>query len=144
MSEDCEQIRQRRWLDAYQPNLSHLRPAALASEPHAAGRLQGQQPAGTYARRSIRKYAILMESFGLPDPFRVQHREALNQVIQRVVRERIGLAAAILELGLPTEASEVLNDMASGDLALLAEHNYARYRFTMQQTARWIADGRPR
>ncbi len=58
--------------------------------------------AATY-RRSIRKYATLMKSFGLPDPFRIQRREALNQVVQRVVRERIGLAAAILELGLPAD-----------------------------------------
>lgn len=98
--------------------------------------------AATY-RRSIRKYATLMESFGLPDPFRIQHREALNQFVQRVVRERTGLAAAILELDLPTEASQKLSAMARADLARLAEHNCARYRITLQQTARWIADGRP-
>jgi Fic family protein len=98
--------------------------------------------ASTY-RRSIRKYATLMESFGLPDPFRIQHRETLNQVIQQVVRERIGLATAILELGLPAEVSQKLSDMARADLTRLAEHNCARYRLTLQQTANWIADGRP-
>jgi hypothetical protein len=58
-----------------------------------------------------------MESFGLPDPFRIQHRETLNQVIQQVVRERIGRATAILELGLPVKVSQELSDMARADLA---------------------------
>jgi Fic family protein len=98
--------------------------------------------AATY-RRSIRKYATLMESFGLPDPFRIQYREMLNQVIQQVVRQRIGLTTVILELGLPVEVSQELSDMARADLARLAEHNCARYRITLQQTANWIADGRP-
>jgi Fic family protein len=49
---------QRQFVDLYQPNQSSLLPADLASALHQQGRLQGQQPAGTYARRVLEQLLI--------------------------------------------------------------------------------------
>lgn len=44
---------QRAFVDSYIPNQSFLLPEALASSMFAEGRMQGQQPAGTYARNVL-------------------------------------------------------------------------------------------
>ena len=49
---------QRQFVDRYQPNESSLLPADLAGALHQQGRLQGQQPAGTYARRVLEQLLI--------------------------------------------------------------------------------------
>jgi Fic/DOC family len=48
----------REFVDRYQPNESTLLPAALASTLAVQGRLIGQQPAGTYARRVLEQLLI--------------------------------------------------------------------------------------
>src|SRR5262249_29973893 len=48
----------RAFVDDYEPNVSSLLPPALAAELHAAGRLQGQQPAGTYLRKVLEQLLI--------------------------------------------------------------------------------------
>jgi Fic family protein len=49
---------QRQFVDRYTPNESSLLPADLAVSLHEQGRLQGQQPAGTYARRVLEQLLI--------------------------------------------------------------------------------------
>src|SRR5258708_29956445 len=49
---------QRQFVDGYRPNESSLLPASLAVALHEQGRLQGQQPAGTYARRVLEQLLI--------------------------------------------------------------------------------------
>ena len=49
---------QRQFVDRYRPNESSLLPADLAGALHEQGRLQGQQPAGTYARRVLEQLLI--------------------------------------------------------------------------------------
>jgi Fic family protein len=49
---------QRQFVERYQPNQSSLLPADLAAALHEHGRLQGQQPAGTYARRVLEQLLI--------------------------------------------------------------------------------------
>ena len=44
---------QRRFVDDYKPNETFLLPESLANELFQKGRMQGQQPAGTYARNVI-------------------------------------------------------------------------------------------
>lgn len=44
---------QRKFVDDYQPNQTFLLSASLANELYSEGRMQGQQPAGTYARNVI-------------------------------------------------------------------------------------------
>ncbi|NML14721.1 Fic family protein [Azohydromonas caseinilytica] len=49
---------QRRFVDDYVPNESWLMPRELAEALHRSGRLQGQQPAGTYARKVLEQLLI--------------------------------------------------------------------------------------
>jgi len=49
---------QRDFVDAYVPNASSLLPAALATALMQEGRMQGQQPAGTYARKVLEPLLI--------------------------------------------------------------------------------------
>jgi hypothetical protein len=49
---------QREFVDGYRPNESALLPASLSATLHEQGRLQGQQPAGTYARRVLEQLLI--------------------------------------------------------------------------------------
>lgn len=49
---------QRRFLEDYVPNQSPLLPPGLASELFEQGRSQGQQPAGTYARKVLEQLLI--------------------------------------------------------------------------------------
>jgi Fic family protein len=49
---------QRRFVDRYVPNQSSLLPHELADSLHAKGRVQGQQPAGTYARKVLEQLLI--------------------------------------------------------------------------------------
>lgn len=48
----------RDFLDSYQPNVTTLLPARIATELHERGRLPGQLPAGTYARRVLEPLLI--------------------------------------------------------------------------------------
>lgn len=49
---------QRHFVDGYEPNRSFLLPPELASSLFAEGRTQGQQPAGTYARKVLEQLLI--------------------------------------------------------------------------------------
>lgn len=49
---------QRRFVDEYRPNQSSLLPAGLADSLYAQGRMPGQQPAGTYARKVLEQLLI--------------------------------------------------------------------------------------
>ncbi len=49
---------QRQFVDGYVPNQSSLLPAHFAESLFAAGRAQGQQPAGTYARKVLEQLLI--------------------------------------------------------------------------------------
>ncbi len=93
-------------------------------------------------RRGLRKYAVVLESMGMPDPFRVRHRERLNDAIQSVVREGLSASAAMGVLGLGDEAPKFAA-MLEDELAKLTVNNCARYRLTMRSVEDWIASGRP-
>jgi Fic family protein len=49
---------QRKFVDDYRPNHSSLLPAGLADSMFAEGRMPGQQPAGTYARKVLEPLLI--------------------------------------------------------------------------------------
>ncbi|MEW6346803.1 MAG: Fic family protein [Pseudomonadota bacterium] len=98
--------------------------------------------AWTY-RRSIEKYAVQVQAAGLPDLFRATHRDAINELVSRVVRDRHPLGQAIAEFGLSQEDAERLTETVKGDIARLGEHNFARYRLTLRELTRWLEAGRP-
>lgn len=95
-------------------------------------------------RRSISKYAVMLEALGVPDPVRLQFREALNEVIGSVVRDGQSMPQAVAGLSLSEEERVAFAPLLEAELQALALHNCARYRLTMKQVTRWIEAGRPR
>lgn len=81
---------------------------------------------------------------GLPDPFRVQHREALNEAIGAIVRDRRPMAEALAGLGLPNDDMARFTHLLEQELKALEVFNCARYRLGLGQTQSWIDEGRPR
>jgi fido (protein-threonine AMPylation protein) len=98
--------------------------------------------AWTY-RRSIRKYAVVMESMGAPNPLRVQYRPHLTQAIGLVVRDRKTMQAALTEMGLTEEQAPGFEAMLLDELNKLEIFNCARYRLTLEATQAWIDANRP-
>jgi hypothetical protein len=94
-------------------------------------------------RRSLKKYEVVLESMGAPDPVRLRYRESLNEAIGLVVRERKTVHATLTELGLTEDAAPGFGTLLIGELAKLEVFNCARYRVTMNVTEAWIAAGRP-
>lgn len=99
--------------------------------------------AWTY-RRSMKKYVVVMESMGAPDPLRMRYREALKDAIGLVVRDRKPMLAVTQELDLTPTAAPGFLPLLTEELNKLEVFNCARYRLTMQATEAWIAAGRPR
>jgi hypothetical protein len=92
---------------------------------------------------SIKKYAVTLESMGVPDPVRLQFREALNEAIGGIVRESKTVEQAVAVLSLSSEQAELLRPLINAELRTLDLHNCARYRLTLGQTKQWVAAGRP-
>ena len=99
--------------------------------------------AWTY-RRSQAKYKVVLESMGAPDPFRFKHREALNEAVGLVVRDRKSEGEALSCLDLPEEDGSKFQHLLEQELNALADFNCARYRLGIKETQLWIDDGRPR
>ena len=95
-------------------------------------------------RRSQAKYKVVQESMGVPDPFRVKYREALNEAVASVVRGRKPVAQALAGLGLPAEDDSKFQALLVQELNALAAFNCARYRLGIMETQAWIDEGRPR
>ncbi|MBD5804506.1 Fic/DOC family protein [Azoarcus sp. Aa7] len=98
--------------------------------------------AWTY-RRSIRKYKVILEAMGSPDPFRVRHREHLSEAVQHVVRRGLPLEQVVADMGLPTEDVGQFGETLKAELKMLTVHNCARYRLTVGEVQAWIERGKP-
>ncbi|OZI64850.1 Fic family protein [Bordetella genomosp. 4] len=94
-------------------------------------------------RRSVKKYAILLDAMGIPDPVRLRFREALTESVGAVVRDRMNVDAAVALLGLPAPDILQFQPILLRELQALDLYNCARYRLTMTQTRQWIEAGRP-
>lgn len=94
-------------------------------------------------RRSIKKYAVTLDAMGVPDPFRFRHREALNEAIGYVVRERQNLDAALTSITLDEGETARFKALLQEELRILEVYNCARYRLPMGLVKKWIEDGRP-
>jgi hypothetical protein len=98
--------------------------------------------AWTY-RRSIKKYVVVMESMGAPNPLRLRYREHLTEAIGLVVRDRKSAQAAVSELGLTDDQAPGFSAMLLDELKKLEVFNCARYRLTLAATQAWIDANRP-
>lgn len=94
-------------------------------------------------RRSIKRYAVTLEAMGIPDQFRLRHREDLNTTIRFIVAEGESLEAALQRIHLASEDIEPFRELLKNELRVLNANNCARYRLSMRITEQWINDGRP-
>jgi Fic family protein len=94
-------------------------------------------------RRSIQKYTVVMESFGVLDPFRVKYREQLSNAVLAIIRDGRTKEDAINGLLLPERDKMGFASMLTKELAALTTHNCARYRVAMKMVDEWIKNGRP-
>lgn len=95
-------------------------------------------------RRSCRRYGVILDAVGRPDPMRLRYRESLNDAIGRIVRDRLGLVDALASLGLDEARAPGFEGLLREELDKLQPYNCARYRLTMAATQGWIDAGRPR
>ena len=98
--------------------------------------------AWTY-RRSVAKYATVIQSMGSPDLFRTKYRELLSEGVRRVVEDACPVATVIAEMGLLEEDRPAFEAMLREDLEHLEVFNCARYRLKIKQTEDWVSKGRP-
>jgi DNA-binding transcriptional ArsR family regulator len=93
--------------------------------------------------RSAARYAAVRQSLGEPDPFRLQHRAALRDIVGEVIRARMDRKAAtahvaqwVQENVAPSDR-ERFREMAESELLGLHEGNYARYEIRPAEFAAW-------
>lgn len=94
-------------------------------------------------RRSIKRYAVTLQAMGVPDPFRLRHREDLNTAIRYIVTDRESIESALLAITIAAEDKEQFRALLQDELRVLNTHNCARYRLSMRMTEQWIKDGKP-
>ena len=94
-------------------------------------------------RRSAARYAAVRQSLGEPDPFRLQHRTALREVVGAVVRERMdkkratAYVAAWAQEHIDQQQRERFREIAERELLSLHEGNFARYRVRPSEFEAW-------
>ncbi|MDE0447491.1 MAG: Fic family protein [Spirochaetaceae bacterium] len=93
--------------------------------------------------RSAARYAAVRQSLGEPDPFRLQHRSALREVIGTVIRERMNTKQASAWVAVWThdhieqQQRERFREVAERELLSLHEGNFARYRVRPSEFEAW-------
>ncbi|PKO89394.1 MAG: cell filamentation protein Fic [Betaproteobacteria bacterium HGW-Betaproteobacteria-12] len=94
-------------------------------------------------RRSIDKYAAILEAMGAPDPFRLKYREMLGEGVRQVVSAAATIADAVACLAIEEADQEPFVRALREELKHLESYNCARYRLGLTLTEKWIAAGRP-
>ena len=93
--------------------------------------------------RSAARYAAVRQSLGEPDPFRLQHRAALRQIVGEVIHRRMARKAAAahvaqwIQENVASADRERFREMAESELLGLQEGNYARYEIRPAEFAAW-------
>lgn len=93
--------------------------------------------------RSAARYIAVRQSLGDPDPFRLQHRMALRQIVNEVVRGRMNRKAAAAHIASSAQQNiapserEKFREMAESELLSLHEGNYARHQIRPAEFAAW-------
>lgn len=94
-------------------------------------------------KRSCARYSAVRQSLGEPDPFRLQHRQQITQVVAAVVRERLSKAQAIHHIQRFAQAQIEAADrtrfieVVETQLLSLHEGNIARYRLRPSEFHAW-------
>jgi hypothetical protein len=94
-----------------------------------------------YEKSAIR-YAAIRQTISEPDPFRTKYRDDIKKLIMKIVSGNLSPkegANLILSMAnnLPKEDREKFREMVEGDLLLLNEGNFARFRVSLSEFRAW-------
>ncbi len=91
--------------------------------------------------RSCQRYLAIRQSVGEPDAFRFQYREAIQHVVQAIIRGNLkGTSTHITHEASDTVTAfdmEPFIEAVTQDLDNLYEGNYARYRLKLSEFKSW-------
>lgn len=93
--------------------------------------------------RSIKKYQVILEAMGAPNPFRTKYREHLGEGVRLVVTEHLPATSVPETLIIPGEEQAEFLTMLKDELKHLESYNCARHRLSIRLTDEWIRQGRP-
>lgn len=94
-------------------------------------------------KRSCARYSAVRQSLGEPDPFRLQHRQHITQVVTSVVGEKLSKQQAINHIHrfaqeqIEAPARERFIEVVENQLLSLHEGNIARYRLRPSEFHAW-------
>lgn len=94
-------------------------------------------------KRSCARYSAVRQSLGDPDPFRLQHRQHITQVVATVVREKMSKPQAISHIHrfaqeqIEAPDRERFIEVVENQLLSLHEGNIARYRLRPSEFHAW-------
>lgn len=94
-------------------------------------------------KRSCARYSAVRQSLGDPDPFRLQHRQHITQVVATVVREKLSKPQAISHIHrfaqeqIEAPDRERFIEVVENQLLSLHEGNIARYRLSPSEFHAW-------
>ena len=98
-------------------------------------------------QRSSKKYSAVRQSLGDPDPFRLRYRDAITDVVSRIVRSQLDQKAALAVIGdaakrLPDSDRKKFTEVVEVELMRLHDGNTARYRLRPSEFQAWKATWR--
>ncbi len=94
-------------------------------------------------RRSAERYAVIQQSLGDPDPFRLRHRQNLRQLVAEIIRGPLPRRDVLLHVTKWTRAhirkeeQEQFLEVVETELLALHEGNFARYRVKPSEFEAW-------
>ncbi|WP_199227567.1 hypothetical protein [Limnohabitans sp. T6-5] len=94
-------------------------------------------------KRSCARYSAVRQSLGDPDPFRLQYREKIAEVVAHVVRQKMNKAQAVHHIQQVAQQMEALHrprfiEVVETQLLHLHEGNMARYRLRPSEFRQWL------
>jgi Fic family protein len=95
-------------------------------------------------QRSATRYAVVRQTIGEPDPFRLKYREPIRKIITEIVAAAMSNHRASLEIEsrsreLPENDRPKFIESVETELMSLHEGNFARYWISPAQFAKWKA-----
>lgn len=100
-------------------------------------------------QRSAERYRAIVKSLGEPDPFRLQHRDAMRELVRTIVQELPSpddlpaRVAALSEARTASADQPKFQALALQELQNLNEGTFHRYRLQPSEFERWIDVHRP-
>lgn len=92
--------------------------------------------------RSAARYAVVRQSLGEPNPFRLKYRNQIRETISAIIRETMNSKLAAEQISLeaknfPAEDRPLFIEAVEIELLALHDGNFARYRVSPKEFERW-------